>query len=331
MKYYTCANTSDGVWDFTGDNVFDVEDIIELKSTNRHITDAVLGCFCKGISEPYDEIIAPGSKGLKSGVILNSRKLAVVANFSGASKTVNLDDLFGDIHHLTDTLAMPRAMEHAYREAKRIHDDWEKIYIENMDFQRIDLFSKGVIAALAEAQSISGQAKIYKRFFGTTTTEGPVNFIDGLTFDLSRRYFIKGRPGTGKSTFLRKLSQALLEKGFDIEQYYCSFDPNSLDMVVSRELSFGVFDSTAPHEKFPERENDIILDFYIESGLSGVDERYHDELAKIKNAYDAKIREGNESFKTAIAMEDEKNIKALSMIKETELLKACELIKKETE
>lgn len=327
MKYYTCANTSGGFWDFTGDNVFDVENVIELKSTNKHIADGVLNCFCKGISEPFDEIIAPGSKNLRSGIILNSRKLAVVANFPGASKTVNLDEIFGNTHYLSHTAAMPKAMENAYREAKQIHDDWEKIYIANMDLSRLNLYSESVISTLAEAQSKAGKSKVYKRFFGTTTTEGPVNFIDELTLDLSTRYFIKGRPGTGKSTFLKKLSAALLEKGFDIEQYYCSFDPNSLDMVVSRELSFCVFDSTAPHEKFPERENDIILDFYEESGLSGVDEKYIDELAQIKNAYDAKIKEGNEAFKAVITMENEEYIKALAMVKETELLKACELIK----
>ena len=66
--------------------------------------------------------------------------------------------------------------------------------------------------------------------------------IDELTENLRKRYFIKGRPGTGKSTFLKKLSKSLKDGGFDVEEYYCSFDKESLDMVVSRELSFTVFE-----------------------------------------------------------------------------------------
>ena len=80
-----------------------------------------------------------------------------------------------------------------------------------------------------------------------------------------KRIFIKGRPGTGKSTFLKKLSKSLIDNGFDVEEYYCSFDKESLEMVISRELSFAVFDSTSPHEKFPERETEEILDFYVNS------------------------------------------------------------------
>ena len=94
---------------------------------------------------------------------------------------------------------------------------------------------------LVTVESHKGKRVVLKRFFGTTTPGGAVNFIDSITEDLNKRYFIKGRPGTGKSTFLKKLSKSLTEKGYDIEQYYCSFDPKSLDMVVCRELCFCVF------------------------------------------------------------------------------------------
>ncbi len=65
-------------------------------------------------------------------------------------------------------------------------------------------------------------------------------------------------------------------------------------MIVIRELSLCVFDSTAPHEKFPESDRDVILDFYSEAGLTGVDEKYEKELAEISTAYNDKVKEGRE-------------------------------------
>lgn len=318
MRYYLRANTSQGVWDFTEDNVLDVETIINLKCGNINITDAIISEFCSVLTEGYDEIIAPVSKILKSGIILKNRRCAVVNNFASATESINIDNHLS-LWHGKET-DMPDQMYIAYKEAKKIHDEWEKIYISNMDFAGLDKFCKNIISLLAEGKSNIGQGKIYKRFFGTTTVYGTTNVIDSLTKKLPKRYFIKGRPGTGKSTFLKKLSAALTEKGFDIEQYYCSFDPHSLDMVVSRELGFCVFDSTPPHEKFPERDGDVILDFYKESGLIGTDEKCARELAELKADYDDKIKEGNRVLKEVYGLRTEENIKEFAKVPRSEIL-----------
>lgn len=304
MNYYICANTSLGYWDFTEDNIYDVSKVIELKSSNKYITDKVLDLIYQNLGEPCHIIFAPGTKDLKSAVIPDSRKIAFVSNCNLGDKTVDLDEHFGVTAHSDSVSENIKKMEIFYRKAKVIHDIWEKIYISNMDFKRLDSYCENVISTLVNKDSSRGMAKTYKRFFGTTTPEGSLNFIDSLTQNLNERYYIKGRPGTGKSTFLKKLAAELLERGFDIEQYYCSFDPKSLDMVVCRELSFCVFDSTAPHEKFPERDGDIILDFYEESGLSGIDEKYARELSDIKNDYSFNVSEGVLSFKKAMLAEN---------------------------
>ncbi len=327
MKFYTCANTSCGFCNFTSDNVFDIENVIELKGSDKYIVDAVLRCYCNESSQQFDKIIAPGTENLKSGIISKNRKLAVVSDFADGKKIVDIDEILKLKSIPQDSHTIPKDMEDAYKEAKKIHDDWEKIYINNMDFSRLDLFCKDMISYLVKSKSKYGSGKVYKRFFGTTTPNGPINFIDNLTLRLPTRYFIKGRPGTGKSTFLKKLSSALLDCGFDIEQYYCSFDPYSLDMVVSRELNFCVFDSTHPHEKFPERENDIILDFYEESGLDGVDEKYARELYEIKNAYNSKIKQGNVAFKNAMSVQMNKNTKGFENLKDKDILCIVDVLK----
>lgn len=60
-------------------------------------------------------------------------------------------------------------------------------------------------------------------------------------------YILKGGPGTGKSTFMKKAAERLEEKGFFTECCYCSADPDSLDAVIAPEIGFSIFDGTAPH------------------------------------------------------------------------------------
>lgn len=321
MKYYTCANTSSGFVDFTEENIYDINYKIRLVCKNSYVKSYVLG-FLHGESE---KILSTGSKNLADGLVFRDKGVAVVSNCTNAYKTLNLDQYFS-FSEVEETHQLYENMFLCFAQAKDIHDQWEKIYIDNMDFERLNGYCERLINGLVTCKSGDGAGKTCKRFFGTFTVNGAVNFIDNITENINKRYFIKGRPGTGKSTFLKKLSASLKACGFDVEEYYCSFDPKSLDMVVSRELSLCVFDSTPPHEKFPKREGDEILDFYREAGLSGIDEKYEKELFFVKSAYDNKIKEGMCYFKKAWELKNESDKAVLSKIDEGAIRKIAKHI-----
>ena len=67
--------------------------------------------------------------------------------------------------------------------------------------------------------------------------------------DIRHLYAIKGGPGTGKSHFLRAVSQYAKGCGWQCESIYCSSDPDSLDgIILSKEgEKIGLLDATAPH------------------------------------------------------------------------------------
>ena len=96
----------------------------------------------------------------------------------------------------------------------------------------------------------------YERSFylGANTCNGFVSlyreFIDDFitSSDDAFAYIIKGGPGTGKSTFIKKVYSVLLENGFsDTVVLKCSGDPESLDGVASEKAGVLVCDGTAPH------------------------------------------------------------------------------------
>jgi len=81
---------------------------------------------------------------------------------------------------------------------------------------------------------------------------GPDGFIS--CFDhlmpettLRRRLILKGGPGVGKSTFMRRLHAALCRNQEPSALYFCSGDPDSLDAVAVDHIGLLVLDGTAPH------------------------------------------------------------------------------------
>jgi hypothetical protein len=64
---------------------------------------------------------------------------------------------------------------------------------------------------------------------------------------VEQKIILKGGPGTGKSTLMKKIGQFLAEKGLDIEYHWCSSDDHSLDGIVMSKHGIGIVDGTAPH------------------------------------------------------------------------------------
>ncbi|RKN83795.1 hypothetical protein [Paenibacillus ginsengarvi] len=210
-------------------------------------------------------------------------------------QAVNYDAIAADNGERIDALReqLVDAYSKAYgtfAEALRIHDDWEKVYIASMNFQKADQVAKELAQTLF-AEPPGKNAVIRHLFFGAATPKGAVDHIQNLTASLDKRIFIKGRPGSGKSTMLKYLARAAETSGFDAEVFHCGFDPNSLDMLIFPELRTAIFDSTAPHEYFPDRRGDVILDMYERTMLPGTDERYADEIEPLRQRYSQKMKE----------------------------------------
>ncbi|MCR4398151.1 MAG: PRK06851 family protein [Firmicutes bacterium] len=113
-----------------------------------------------------------------------------------------------------------------------------------------------------------------KRVFpGNNTPRGFYSFYDHIiTPDATRILVIKGGPGAGKSTFMQKIAEAMVDRGFDAELHHCSSDNESLDGVVFPEIGVALIDGTAPHivdPKHPGAVDEIIHlgDYWDEAGL----------------------------------------------------------------
>ena len=85
-------------------------------------------------------------------------------------------------------------------------------------------------------------------FAAANSGKGFVSFYDEVFAGerVKRRYIIKGGPGTGKSSFMKKVAAFAESKGRKVEYYRCSSDPDSLDGIII-DGKIVMLDGTAPH------------------------------------------------------------------------------------
>ena len=116
-------------------------------------------------------------------------------------------------------------------------------------------------------------------FLGGNTPAGFYSLYHQLSDPARMRalYIIKGGPGSGKSTLMRRVERHVQAAGLNVEEVLCSGDPGSLDGVIIPELGAALVDGTAPHVVEPrcpgvvERYIDL-SGFYDQNGLQPLKE-----------------------------------------------------------
>ena len=92
---------------------------------------------------------------------------------------------------------------------------------------------------------------IHKYFTCANSSQGFVNYFPSTLDQMEKIYILKGGPGTGKSTLMKKIGNHFLSRGQNVEHIYCSSDAASLDGVVLCGSKTAVVDGTAPHDTAP--------------------------------------------------------------------------------
>lgn len=139
---------------------------------------------------------------------------------------------------------------------------------------------------------------LQRSFSGVNAGRGFVSFYDRIFEEdkFAALYIIKGGPGTGKSTFMKRLRVIATDKGYTCSEYLCGSDEESLDGLIIRRKdgkAVGILDGTPPHARelqFPGAAGDILNfgEFWDSMGLR----KRHQEIDRI-------VKEKTSLFETA--------------------------------
>ena len=103
----------------------------------------------------------------------------------------------------------------------------------------------------------------HRYFAASNSAQGFKNYYPEVFTRADLVYIIKGGPGTGKSSLMKRYAHRAEAKGLSCEYYYCSSDPNSLDgvLIFGKDRVTGILDGTSPHScepRFPGAREEII-------------------------------------------------------------------------
>ena len=98
------------------------------------------------------------------------------------------------------------------------------------------------------------EPRILKFFLGTNSPIGFVSRFDQITNarTLDKVYVLKGGPGSGKSTLMKKVAEAAMPYTEELEYIHCASDVDSLDAVIVPGLGSAIADGTPPHPIEPK-------------------------------------------------------------------------------
>ncbi|PIC64745.1 hypothetical protein CSV79_05120 [Sporosarcina sp. P13] len=190
------------------------------------------------------------------------------------------------------------------KEAKIIHDEWEVVNIQRMDWKRHEEMIEELKAEIFGTISLAKPSHTAHRIIGSLSAGSAHDFIPSITKRLKRRLLIKGLPGTGKSTMMRALGEEAQRRGIDVLYGWCGLDPSSIDLVLFPELSIGLFDATQPHAYDAESPRDELVDIVP---LCAEDEKLEMQIDGIRQRYQKTITAAGNHMQ--VAMKSQNNVR----------------------
>lgn len=304
------GHTAKGYVNFISSNIKDISKVIILNHPSNVLKTKVLRQLLNHFTSEYEVemILSANGRDYLEGILITKASLAIItdsiAEKAGEARIFDLTEVLpaSENHELLTQAILEDFKEsyHFLAKALAIHDRLESVYIAEMDFKKADQVAENFIQrTLGEIPPKKKESVKKHRLFGTNTHEGAINVIPDLLRRVQSRFFLKGRAGTGKSTFLRSVINECENLGLNMEIYHCSFDPDSIDMLLVPEADFCIFDSTGPHEFFPEAKQDVIIDLYEETVTPGTDEKYATEIQNLTKDYKREIKKALKKIRYA--------------------------------
>jgi len=153
---------------------------------------------------------------------------------------------------------------------------------------------------------LGGRGKIRYVFTSSHTGNGFYTFIPGLLEGVRKIYVLKGAPGTGKATFIRRLGDSLLEQGYAVEFWMSAEDPVNPEGVYIAQIETAIVNGNLPvaiDPKYPGLTGSIVN---LSDYLDGLDiNKYGHEIMELINQVEKQTIQAGSFLQQASAIREE--------------------------
>lgn len=292
LRYFVRAHTALGERNLLEGNLEDIKQIIYLEGDISELHAIFEALVNSSEADNFELFLYPNDPQFIEGLIWKEKAVIICAYY-----------LAFDTDLPTDYLVISRSKEKhdvdgAYDilyDALQSHDDLEAVYYDYMDLEKADQVAKQLITELDQYERpVKEKSKKVRRFFGTFNYKGSNNIAEELLESVTYVYHIKGEAGNGKSYLLKQVIAWCESVHLDHEIYHCNFDPDSIDMVMIREIDLCLLDSTAPHAFPLKNDTDLLVDMYEEIVDKKIEVEKAKELQQFESDYLNKISQAKD-------------------------------------
>ena len=224
---------------------------------------------CSQDAASYDGVVIPKlGLALFDGTpphVLEPRFPGVVEHIINLGDFLNRKKLRPHRQEIVETLKEVSILfERAFRylkEAQIIHDDWESCYFQALDLGCLNCMAEELSSDMLHGTEASpSPGKPRHLFASAITAAGPIHHLETVVGHMSRRYILRGEPGTGKSTIVKKVAETALCHGLAVEFYHCPLEPSKVEHIVIPELEVALVSSSWPHLVDPMKDIDRVVE-----------------------------------------------------------------------
>lgn len=130
--------------------------------------------------------------------------------------------------------------QRAYRYLKAasyIYEDSAAMYRSAIDKAKLDFIAYEFTSMLFDVMPPASEHGHQRCLFASAVTpDGLVNYLDDL-MTLDNIYVFEGFPGAGTENVLENIKKAAVVRGFDVEAFYCAFDPYRLEHLILHDIN----------------------------------------------------------------------------------------------
>lgn len=198
-----------------------------------------------------------------------------------------------------------RIFERAYRYLKAaasIYEDTSAIYNLAENIGKFNTVANDIEYSLFKGMDISQEEGRQRSLFASAITpEGLKNHLDTIV-TTSRVYALKCAEGKSGEKLLNRIVRAAIERGLDVECFYCAFNPAKVEHIVIPGLEVSFTTSNAYHNLSSNIYMTLDLNEYTDGNIL---EKYQEIIEYNRTEFDMLLERAIYTIGKAKALHDE--------------------------